>query len=401
MESIFIATGATILMAAGLEAEQAAVRRAAESIPHRVVVTGTRGKSSVTRLVAAGLRAGGLRTWAKATGSAPSLIFPDGSEQRIRRRASPSILEQGRLLRRAAGEGAEAIVFEAMSIHPETQRAEGRLILRPRILAVTNARLDHLGGAVRERSDVARMLLLSAPPGCRVLVPEEELFPGLCEACERADAVLVPVGRDSFPESGALVGDMGYPEFAVNLRLALATCAELSVSGGAVLAAMRGCRPDLGRFRLLRFRGDAGEEVLAASAFAANDPESTLRVLEAMEAREDATPAPGRKVWILNVRKDRGERTLQWIDTLVEWSRRACLPFEELLVIGDAAHGRAAARKLRKSGLDAEYLPGADPRRITARATRGSGRNLLFGIGNIAGIGGALVEYWASREAAS
>ena len=38
-------------------------------IPIRVHVNGTRGKSSVTRLIAAGLRAGGVRTFAKTTGT--------------------------------------------------------------------------------------------------------------------------------------------------------------------------------------------------------------------------------------------------------------------------------------------------------------------------------------------
>ncbi|SVD58206.1 uncharacterized protein METZ01_LOCUS411060, partial [marine metagenome] len=37
-------------------------------IPIRIHVNGSRGKSSVTRLIAAGLRAGGLKALAKTTG---------------------------------------------------------------------------------------------------------------------------------------------------------------------------------------------------------------------------------------------------------------------------------------------------------------------------------------------
>ena len=47
-------------------------------IPIRVHVNGTRGKSSVTRLIAAGLRAGGKRTFAKTTGTAPRVIDSEG-----------------------------------------------------------------------------------------------------------------------------------------------------------------------------------------------------------------------------------------------------------------------------------------------------------------------------------
>ena len=47
-------------------------------IPIRIHINGTRGKSSVTRLVAAGLRKGGIRTIAKTTGTYPRIILEDG-----------------------------------------------------------------------------------------------------------------------------------------------------------------------------------------------------------------------------------------------------------------------------------------------------------------------------------
>ena len=55
-------------------------RRHLRAIPVRIHVAGTRGKSTTTRLIAAGLRAGGLRVVAKTTGTEPRLIYPDGSE---------------------------------------------------------------------------------------------------------------------------------------------------------------------------------------------------------------------------------------------------------------------------------------------------------------------------------
>ena len=56
-------------------------RRHLRAVPVRIHVGGTRGKSTTTRLIAAGLRAGGRRVLAKTTGSQPRLILPDGSEQ--------------------------------------------------------------------------------------------------------------------------------------------------------------------------------------------------------------------------------------------------------------------------------------------------------------------------------
>ena len=52
-------------------------------IPIRIHVNGTRGKSSVTRLIAAGLRAGGKRTFAKTTGTAPRVIDSIGIDRII------------------------------------------------------------------------------------------------------------------------------------------------------------------------------------------------------------------------------------------------------------------------------------------------------------------------------
>jgi len=56
-------------------------RRALRSIPVRIHVAGTRGKSTTTRLIAAALRASGRRVVAKTTGSEPRLILPDGREE--------------------------------------------------------------------------------------------------------------------------------------------------------------------------------------------------------------------------------------------------------------------------------------------------------------------------------
>jgi len=101
----------------GLERARVASNRRA--VPLRICVTGTRGKSSVVRLIAAGLSAGGTRTLAKTTGSRACVILPSGEERPLVRRGTPSILEQRAVLRMARREEARALVVEVMSIRPE------------------------------------------------------------------------------------------------------------------------------------------------------------------------------------------------------------------------------------------------------------------------------------------
>src|SRR5258706_8422896 len=81
-------------------------------IPVRVHVNGTRGKSSVTRLIAGGLRASGRRVFAKTTGTMARMIDPEGREIDVYRVGRPNIIEQTRVIRRAAEAGADVLVVE-------------------------------------------------------------------------------------------------------------------------------------------------------------------------------------------------------------------------------------------------------------------------------------------------
>src|SRR3954471_10732401 len=76
--AIALATFVACLLGMWLSARRHRVHM--RGVPVRIHVGGTRGKSTTTRLIATGLRAGGVRVLAKTTGSEPRLILPDGSE---------------------------------------------------------------------------------------------------------------------------------------------------------------------------------------------------------------------------------------------------------------------------------------------------------------------------------
>ena len=85
-------------------------RRARASIPHVVHVNGTRGKSTVSRLIDAGLRAGGLRVFCKTTGTDPMTIDVNDKEEPVLRKGGTNIREQLTILRHAAGQKADVLV---------------------------------------------------------------------------------------------------------------------------------------------------------------------------------------------------------------------------------------------------------------------------------------------------
>ena len=64
------------------------------SIPIRIHINGTRGKSSVTRLIGAALREAGIKTITKVTGTYPRLMLENGCEVAIYRKAEANIIEQ-------------------------------------------------------------------------------------------------------------------------------------------------------------------------------------------------------------------------------------------------------------------------------------------------------------------
>jgi poly-gamma-glutamate synthase PgsB/CapB len=371
------------------------------AIPLRICITGTRGKSTVTRLLAAVLREAGFRVLAKTTGSMPVLILPDGSEREIVRRGRPSILEQKGVLRWASRLRADAIVVEMMSIRGESLRAEANAIFRPAALLVTNVRLDHLDDMGSTKEAIAATLAEAIPSGARVFVPENEAYPVFAATSRARGSKLVRVDYDAaaiiagtptmttVPETGT--------EFPDNLRLVESAAASLGIAPPVIASGLAKARLDFGSLRVWRAPAAEGRAALfLASAFAANEPESSALVLAALRRRHPGLPA--KTVGLLNLRADRGDRTLQWLRAIQDGFFDS---FERLVFIGD--HARALSRLARAGKLTkvpAVCLIERDPDGIMSRLRAlVSEESLVVGLGNMGGPGGALVEHWSQTGA--
>ncbi|MBU1650699.1 poly-gamma-glutamate synthase PgsB, partial [bacterium] len=144
--------------------EFSAHQRNIRSIPIRIHVNGTRGKSSVTRLIAATLRSGGLRTYAKTTGTLPRVIDEKGLEMPVLRPTYiPNIIEQVKIIDYIHKHKPDAMVIECMAVQPEYQWICEHRMVKATIGVITNARPDHLREMGPSMENVTRSLLNTLP----------------------------------------------------------------------------------------------------------------------------------------------------------------------------------------------------------------------------------------------
>jgi len=370
--------------------ERLCVSQKTRSIPLRICVTGTRGKSSVTRLIASCLREAGLKVIARTTGSRPVIILPDSEEKDIWRRGLPSILEGKKLLKLGAEFKAQVLVAELMSIYPESSHVEAAQIFSPQILVITNVRLDHLAQMGSSRQDIARCFTASFPERGTIFVLQEELFPVFEEAAGRLDTRLVQVGKDSFEEYFGAKKEYHPFEFEENIRLALAVAEHLKIEREALSRGLERVTPDFGSLKVWTTQlGEPSRQWHLVSLFAANDPDSTRCALSRLAGQKPFDVLE--KVGILNLRRDRGDRTIQWLQALNE----GLFPeFRKIFVVGEQA---PAFRTRWRSSAETELhvLKLQPPPGIMEKITRAVSEDaVLVGMGNMGGVGKELVEYW-------
>lgn len=344
------------LVAGGL-VERLLRDRALRAVPIRVHVNGTRGKSTVTRLVAAALRAHGVPTLAKATGTEPRVILPDGSERLLRRRGRPNVREQLALLRLARRLRVRALVAECMAIRPDLQAATEDDMLRATVGVVTNVRTDHTEVMGEDLPSIAAALSATVPRG-GVLVLGEPAFADLFSARARERGTRVVLADPPAPEGTWL---------DACTATALAATRVLGVPDEVAREAMLAAAPDPGAFRTLEAEL-GGRAVPLFDARAANDPESLLALAESSPRLARALSL----VAVFNHRSDRPDRLVRFAPALAALARG---PF---VVTGEppAWTLRRAARRA-SGGHDVLFVP-ADRLRLALERRR-PGAVLLCG----------------------
>lgn len=323
---------------------------AADRIPIRILVTGSRGKSSLVRLLAAALEGAGISAAGRITGVLPRELFR-GKETLILRSGPGSVEEMRWWLRSLPGE-TKGAVLENSAVDPELQGLAWRW-MKPSCTVLTNVRPDH--EEVWGRGEGAAAAAL-----CGGIGGGPVILPRSVASVPAVSLLLGMKGCELFPcPDGA-----GFREN--HLSLVSGVCSFLGLDGPKTLAAAREVAPDIADFRIFR----EGKGMLA-SAFSANEPESTESLFQSAGWEREETTV------LYNSRKDRIARLRSFLPWLTghSWKRVAVTGSRPLFL---------------PSG--AEFLSLREPEDLGVFV---ASEGKVFGCGNVAGVP---LEYLLRRE---
>lgn len=358
------------------------------TIPIRIHVNGTRGKSSVARLIGAGLRAGGIRTITKVTGTFPRLVLPDGKETAIYRKGKANILEQLKIVKFVSDQKAQAMVIECMALQPIYQKITENQMIHATIGVITNVRLDHLDVMGPGLMDVAKALSSTIPKNQKFYTSDTRLLDYLKNIAAKRNTETICPDPTSI-EDEVMKGFM-YLEHKENVALALTICKSLGVNRQDALKGMYATIPDEGvltkstvpinNFRTNFFNG-----------FAANDPESSLVIWNSLKRNFEGNEIT---IVLLNTRQDRLERSEQ----LAELTAKHLKP-DYFMLMGESTNvvqDMAVKFGFEKNKIiNVGWCMPADVFDAVAKITVRN--STVFSIGNMGGKGADTAKYFYEK----
>ena len=364
--------------------EYARHQRVIAGIPIRIHINGSRGKSSVTRLIAAGLRAGGIKTLAKTTGSAPRIIDENGQDHIIHRLRSASIGEQLKLLRMFAKEKPSAVVIECMAVQPEYQWVTEQKMVNSTIGVITNVRPDHLDEMGHDLNSIAYSMSNTIPTDAVFVTGEENITAPLKDISNKRNTEFILTEHTQV--SKEYMNKFPFLEHSENVALALKVCELAGVNKQTALDGMVHTTPDPGALEIIELNLD-GNQIHFINAFSANDPHSTMMVWEMLKERVSTRNS----CIFLNTREDRRYRTKQLLDLCFQKLNPA-----NLIIRGDNIDSLLSGS--RNSEIELQVFPLSSTTQDIISSFKNLDNYFVMGIGNIVGWGDQFMKDLKSYE---
>lgn len=367
--------------------------RTLKKFKYRIHVNGTRGKSSVTRLIRAGLTSGGYSVFAKTTGTLARMIFPDGKEISVKRYGKPSILEQIKILKFAKQANAEIIVIECMALEPRYQFTSEVKMIQSHIGVITNVREDHLEIMGPSLPYVAKSLAATIPVYGKLFLGEDGFVDFFSKVGEERNTTTIPISKSDLESITNTELDMfPYWEHRSNIALALKVCEDLGVSKNVALKGMANMKPDPGALTItpIHFFGKHFDFI---NAMAANDPESTSMIWNL--TLEKTKYSSLKKFIIFPIREDRYDRTKQLLIEISKWPE-----INSVILIGVGANSAfPILEKLVSKEISIYVWENLNVEQIfESLISILPEESLVFAIGNIVGLGLELSQFIKNRS---
>tara|TARA_B100001996_G_C18647593_1_gene588052 strand:- start:328 stop:1506 length:1179 start_codon:yes stop_codon:yes gene_type:complete len=352
------------------------------NIPLRIHVNGTRGKSSVTRLIAAGLREAGIKTYAKVTGTSPRVIDNKGIDRIIHRLRLPSIGEQVRLMRFFAKEKPSAVVMECMAVQPQYQWIAEHQMIKAHIGVITNVRPDHLEEMGPTENDVAMSLCNTVPINSTLITGESDKPEILKKVAKNNNTAFIKSDEKSIKKEE--LNRFTYIEHPSNIAVALDACKLAGVKRSVALDGMQKVRPDSGALIFWELFKE-NKMIKFVNGMAANDPVSTLQIWYQISERFQTQT---HTCIFFNSRDDRPDRTRQ----MIELTMNDIKP-NYFIIRGDKVDQLIKKEKVNSPKTDIEIIPlNLKYELVVEKILELPKNTLVFAIGNQVGAGQSILE---------
>jgi poly-gamma-glutamate synthase PgsB/CapB len=358
-----------------------------KKIPIRIHVNGTRGKSTTTRLIAAGLREAGFKVLAKTTGTLPRLILEDGTEIPIKRRGNANISEQIKIFTETVKRKANVLVLECMAVNPEPQWVSEHKIVKSTIGVITNVREDHLEDIGAGLANTANTLKLTIPQNGILVTAEQKYLPTFKEQADKLKTRIIWADPDNI--SNEVIDKFSYMNFKENVSIALEVNRLLGVKEEVAIKGMLKTDPDPGALKIYKL-SKYNKVLFFVNAFAANDRSSALLIWENINKNSNLNNLP--KISIINNREDRVLRSVQFAHILAKE-----ILLSKIILVGPIS--KLTERTLLKLKVGPNNIINlgrlTDPEKVLEIVLKFFNEKVvLLGLGNTKGMGQKLIEYF-------
>lgn len=362
-----------------------------DRIPFRINVNGIRGKSTVTRLITALLKEANYDVIGKTTGTSARMIYWDTDEEKPikRRREGPNIGEQKIVIKEAVQYGANALVCECMAVTPDYQITFQNQLLQANIGVIVNVLEDHMDVMGPTLHEVADAFLATIPYNGYLVTIESEFLPLFEKVARKRNTEVIIAPMDKVKDS--YLKQFDYMIFPDNVALGLGVAKIFNIPTHRALRGMLKAQPDPGAMRIHQYTAATNKSAYFVNGFAANEPTSSLKIWERLIQLGYPEKNP---LIVMNCRADRVDRTEQFAEDFLPY-----IQIGTLLVVGEITGPIIEAVEAgRIQANEVVNLENEDVSVVIDTIDNYVNQQVIFGVGNIHGVGEPLITHLTGEQ---